>query len=52
MIRTTKLIEDGEDQIVLIPDALAFSGEVVRIRRDGEAIILEPVDDKQDAGVP
>lgn len=47
MIRTTKLIDDDEGQIVLIPEAFAFAGKVVRIRREGDAVILEPFKDDQ-----
>lgn len=52
MTVTTQLIEDGEDQIVLIPVEFAFSGEFVSIRRDGDAVILEPFEDDRDGSAP
>jgi len=48
----TTLIDDGENQIVLIPEAFAFSGEIVCIRRDGDAVILEPFEDNQGEAAP
>lgn len=44
MTKTTPVIDDGDGQIVLIPAELAFSGEAVRIRREGDSVILEALD--------
>lgn len=43
MRTTTQVIDDGDGQIVLIPSEFAFSAEAVRIRREGDAVILEPL---------
>jgi virulence-associated protein VagC len=38
-----ELFMDGEDQAVRLPDACRFEGTEVRVRRSGDAVILEPV---------
>ena len=38
-----KLFWNGRSQAVRLPKAFRFEGDVVTIRRDGEAVILEPV---------
>lgn len=38
-----KLFWSGRSQAVRLPKAYRFDGEAVRIRRLGEAVILEPV---------
>lgn len=38
-----KLFWSGRSQAVRLPKAFRFEGEAVRIRRLGEAVILEPV---------
>ena len=38
-----KLFWSGQSQAVRLPKAYRFEGEEVRIRRLGEAVILEPV---------
>ncbi|MDO9077588.1 MAG: hypothetical protein Q7U72_09075 [Brevundimonas sp.] len=43
MAKTTPLIDDGDTQIVLIPAEFRLPGEVVRVRREGDAVVLEPI---------
>jgi antitoxin VapB len=38
-----KLFKHGGSQAVRLPKAFRFEGEEVRIRRSGDAVILEPV---------
>lgn len=38
-----KLFDNGRSQAVRLPKAFRFSGTEVRIRREGESVILEPV---------
>jgi len=38
-----KLFWNGRSQAVRLPRAYRFEGDEVRIRREGEAVILEPV---------
>jgi antitoxin VapB len=40
-----KLFWSGRSQAVRLPKAFRFEGEEVRIRRQGSAVILEPVTD-------
>ena len=40
---TAKLFWTGRSQAVRLPKEFRFEGEEVRIRRRGEAVILEPV---------
>jgi antitoxin VapB len=42
---TAKLFWSGRSQAVRLPKAFRFEGEEVRIRRQGSAVILEPVAD-------
>lgn len=44
-MRTAKLFWSGRSQAVRLPKEFRFSGEAVRIRRHGGAVILEPLDD-------
>ncbi len=37
------LIDDGEEQIVLLPDGLFADGEEVTLRREGDSVVLERV---------
>lgn len=37
-----KLFQSGGSQAVRLPKAFRFEGDRVRIRRDGDAVILEP----------
>lgn len=40
---TAKLFWSGRSQAVRLPKEYRFNGDVVRIRRHGEAVILEPI---------
>lgn len=40
---TAKLFWSGRSQAVRLPKAFRFEGDTVRIRRHGNAVILEPV---------
>jgi len=42
-METAKLFWSGRSQAVRLPKEFRFSGETVRIRRHGSAVILEPV---------
>jgi antitoxin VapB len=42
-LETAKLFWSGRSQAVRLPKDFRFSGEEVRIRRHGSAVILEPV---------
>jgi len=42
---TAKIFWSGRSQAVRLPRAFRFSGNEVRIRRHGNAVILEPVAD-------
>lgn len=43
MSTTAKLFRNGNSQAVRLPRQFRFKGDEVRIRRDGEAVILEPM---------
>ncbi len=38
-----KIFQNGGSQAVRLPQAFRFEGDVVRIRREGLAVILEPL---------
>ena len=40
---TARLFTSGGSQAVRLPKAYRFEGKEVRIRREGEAVVLEPV---------
>ncbi len=40
---TAKLFKNGNSQAVRLPKSFKFEGTEVAIRREGEAVILEPV---------
>lgn len=40
---TAKLFMNGRSQAVRLPQAYRFDGDAVRIRRVGDAVILEPI---------
>lgn len=40
---TAKLFQSGRSQAVRLPKAFRFEGDAVRIRRQGAAVILEPI---------
>ena len=42
-MRTAKLFWSGRSQAVRLPKEYRFEGKEVRIRRHGDAVILEPV---------
>ena len=42
-METAKLFWSGRSQAVRLPRAYRFEGDEVRIRRHGDAVILEPV---------
>jgi len=44
-METAKLFWSGRSQAVRLPKEFRFHGEEVRIRRHGNAVILEPVAD-------
>jgi antitoxin VapB len=44
-VNTAKLFWTGRSQAVRLPKEFRFEGEEVRIRRQGNAVILEPVAD-------
>lgn len=41
--RRAPLLRQGQWQVVLLPPAFRFDGNEVEIRREGDAVILEPV---------
>ena len=44
---TTEIIHDGQSQAVKLPEGYRFEGTAVSIRREGEAVILEPLKTRQ-----
>ncbi len=42
-METAKLFWSGRSQAVRLPKEFRFEGDAVRIRRQGKAVILEPV---------
>lgn len=40
---TTEVLQNGDFQVVRLPTGFQFSGSEVAIRRQGDAVILEPV---------
>jgi virulence-associated protein VagC len=45
-----KLFQDGRSQVVRLPKDFRFEGDEVLVRRQGDAVILEPI--KEDAWPP
>jgi antitoxin VapB len=43
---TAKLFRNGRSQAVRLPKEYRFPGEEVRIRREGDAVVLEPLQRK------
>jgi antitoxin VapB len=43
MVATAKLFWSGRSQAVRLPKEFRFGGKEVRIRRQGSAVILEPI---------
>lgn len=42
-MQTTEIVETNDGQTVRLPNDFRFSTDIVSIRREGEAVILEPV---------
>ncbi|HET8799251.1 MAG TPA: type II toxin-antitoxin system VapB family antitoxin [Thermoanaerobaculia bacterium] len=42
--KTASLFWTGRSQAVRLPKEFRFTGEAVRVRREGNAVILEPLD--------
>jgi antitoxin VapB len=47
-MQTAKLFWSGRSQAVRLPKEFRFEGKEVRIRRRGNAVILEPISDNWD----
>lgn len=45
---TAKLFWTGRSQAVRLPKEFRFEGDAVRIRREGKAVVLEPMETKED----
>jgi antitoxin VapB len=43
MIKTAKLFRNGNSQAVRLPQEFRFQGDEVRIRKEGDAVVLEPI---------
>jgi antitoxin VapB len=43
MTKTAKLFSNGNSQAVRLPREFRFNGDEVRIRKDGDAVVLEPI---------
>jgi antitoxin VapB len=43
MTKTAKLFRNGNSQAVRLPREFRFQGDEVRIRKEGDAVILEPL---------
>lgn len=43
MESTAKLFQNGRSQAVRLPKAFRFKGEAVKIRKEGDKVILEPL---------
>lgn len=39
-----RLTDDGDEQIVRLPEGFAFPGTEVKVHRDGDRVIIEAVD--------
>jgi antitoxin VapB len=46
-LATAKLFQHGGSQAVRLPKAFRFEGSEVTVRRDGDAVILEPIKKKR-----
>ena len=42
-MEVTQVLQNGDSQLVRLPAGFEFSTDVVGIRREGEAVILEPL---------
>ena len=43
MTKTAKLFRNGNSQAVRLPQEFRFEGHEVRIRKEGDAVVLEPI---------
>lgn len=43
MAKTAKLFRNGNSQAVRLPQEFRFTGDEVVIRKEGDAVILEPI---------
>ena len=43
MTKTAKLFRNGNSQAVRLPQEFRFQGDQVRIRKEGDAVVLEPI---------
>ena len=43
MGKTAKLFRNGNSQAVRLPQEFRFDGDEVRIRKEGNAVVLEPI---------
>jgi antitoxin VapB len=43
MTKTAKLFRNGNSQAVRLPQEMRFKGDRVRVRKEGDTVILEPV---------
>ncbi|HZP25277.1 MAG TPA: type II toxin-antitoxin system VapB family antitoxin [Terriglobales bacterium] len=43
MSKTAKIFRNGNSQAVRLPQEFRFPGNEVRIRREGDAVVLEPM---------
>jgi virulence-associated protein VagC len=42
-MKIAKIIESNQGQVVRLPDEFRFKTDVVSIRREGDAVILQPI---------
>ncbi len=42
-MKTAELLHSNGSQVVRLPDEFRFPGDAVSIRKEGEAVILEPI---------
>jgi antitoxin VapB len=43
MTKTVEIVDTGQGQVVRLPEEFRLPGERVSIRRDGNAVVLEPL---------
>jgi antitoxin VapB len=48
-VQTAKLFMHGRSQAVRLPKEFRFPGKEVRVRKEGDKVILEPAEDHFDA---
>jgi antitoxin VapB len=47
METTAKIFKNGRPQAVRLPKEFRFKGDVVKIRKDGKKVVLEPLEKTQ-----